>query len=63
MEFCREKVESSWTASHCLVLASGNEVFWIPGIGLSEKLRVAPGNAASHMIRLVDLALDSSTFC
>ncbi len=63
MEFCREKVESSWTASHCLVLASGNEVFWIPGIGLSEKLRVAPGNTASHMIRLVDLAIDSSTFC
>jgi tRNA(Ile)-lysidine synthase len=58
-EFCRARVESSWTASHCLVLASGNEVFWIPGIGLSEKLRVSPGGTASHMIRLIDLAADS----
>jgi tRNA(Ile)-lysidine synthase len=59
-EFCRARVESSWTASHCLVLASGNEVYWIPGIGLSEKLRVTPGGTASHMLRLVDLAADSA---
>jgi tRNA(Ile)-lysidine synthase len=62
-EFCRATVEASWTASHCLVLASGNEVFWIPGIGLSEKLRVAPGKAASHMIRLIDLSPDNTDFC
>lgn len=59
-EFCRARIEASWTASHCLVLAAGNEVYWIPGIGLSEKLRVTPGGTASHMLQLVELATDSA---
>lgn len=60
---CRAKIETQWSASHCPVLASENEVLWIPGVGVSEKLRVQPDGKPTHRIRLVDLASGSSTIC
>ena len=61
-ELCRARVDTSWSASHCLVLASASEILWIPGIGISEKLKPAPGGNPSHTIRLVDLVTDNP-FC
>lgn len=42
------------------LLACGQEVLWIPGIGLSEKLRVS--SKPSHVLKLLDIAVDQVTF-
>ncbi len=43
------------------VLASGEEVLWVPGVGISEKLRVI--DRPTHAIKLLDIAIGESTFC
>ncbi|MBA3857641.1 MAG: tRNA lysidine(34) synthetase TilS [Cyanobacteria bacterium PR.3.49] len=43
------------------VLACGEEVLWVPGVGLSEKLRV--NGRPTHVIKLLDIAIGESTFC
>jgi len=43
------------------VLASGEEVLWVPGIGISEKLRVT--GLATHELKWLDIGIDASTFC
>ncbi|MBP9091125.1 tRNA lysidine(34) synthetase TilS [bacterium] len=47
------------------VLADEQEVLWVPGYGLSQKVKV--GKVASHRLSLIDLASDSgktdSSFC
>ena len=43
------------------VLACGEEVLWVPGVGLSEKLRVH--GRPTHVIKLLDIAIGESTFC
>lgn len=42
------------------LLACGDEVLWIPGVGLSEKLR-AEGKP-SHVLKLLDIGVDQSVF-
>lgn len=42
------------------LLACGDEVLWIPGVGLSEKLRVE--GKPSHVLKLLDIGVDQSTF-
>lgn len=36
----RASLDPQWSVSQCVVLAIGAEVLWIPGVGLSERLRV-----------------------
>lgn len=43
------------------VLAIGEEVLWVPGVGISEKLRVT--GQATHCLKLLDIGLGESTFC
>jgi tRNA(Ile)-lysidine synthase len=42
------------------VLADDQEVLWVPGYGLSQKVRV--GTIASHRLSLIDLVRDSGKF-
>lgn len=43
------------------VLACEDEVLWIPGVGLSEKLRVT--GRPTHVLKLLDIAVGESTLC
>lgn len=43
------------------VLACGEEVLWVPGVGMSEKLRVS--GRPTHIIKLLDIAIGESAFC
>ncbi|MBA3992644.1 MAG: tRNA lysidine(34) synthetase TilS [Cyanobacteria bacterium DS2.3.42] len=43
------------------VLACDDEVLWVPGVGLSEKLRVT--GRPTHEIKLLDIGIGESTFC
>lgn len=43
------------------VLASGEEVLWVPGVGISEKLRVT--GLATHELKWLDIGVGASTFC
>jgi tRNA(Ile)-lysidine synthase len=43
------------------VLACGDEVLWVPGVGISEKLRV--GGRPTHILKLLDIAVEESVFC
>lgn len=43
------------------VLACADEVLWVPGVGLSEKLRV--NGLATHALKLLDIGIGESTFC
>lgn len=42
------------------VLADDQEVLWVPGYGLSQKVRV--GTSATHRLSLIDLVRDSGNF-
>lgn len=35
-----------------LVLASGNQVLWAPGLGISHQLRIRPKTAPTHLLKL-----------
>jgi tRNA(Ile)-lysidine synthase len=50
----RNCLDPHWTVHKCVVLAAGDEVLWIPGIGLSEKLRVR--NQPTHRFAILTLA-------
>jgi tRNA(Ile)-lysidine synthase len=54
------KSEQSWRKS-ALVLADQDEVLWIPGIGLSNKVRV--NNKPSHRLFWLDIAQDEGELC
>ncbi len=43
------------------VLASGEEVLWVPGVGISEKLRVT--GRPTHTLKLLDIGIGESTLC
>ncbi len=43
------------------VLACDDEVLWVPGVGLSEKLRVT--GRPTHVIKLLDIGIGESTLC
>lgn len=43
------------------VLACGDEILWVPGVGISEKLRVT--GLATHVLKLLDIGIGDSTFC
>jgi tRNA(Ile)-lysidine synthase len=62
-ESMRTEIDRYWTASHCLVLASGREVLWIVGVAVGEKLTLPPGHRPRHSIRFKRLASDSGGFC
>ncbi len=52
----RRCLDPHWTVNQCLVLAAGEEILWIPGIGLSEKFRAHC--APVHRLRILALASD-----
>lgn len=52
--------KSSSGSARILVIADQMEVIWIPGIGLSNKVRVS--NRPSHKLSLIPLAPDSMPF-
>lgn len=43
------------------VLASGEEVLWVPGVGISEKLRVT--GRPTHTLKLLDIGIGETTLC
>lgn len=43
------------------VLASGEEVLWVPGVGISEKLRVT--GRPTHTLKLLDIEIGESNLC
>lgn len=43
------------------VLASDEEVLWVPGVGISEKLRVT--GRPTHTLKLLDIGIGESTLC
>ena len=59
----RAALDPHWTASHCLVLASGREVLWIVGVAVSEKLTLRNGQKAHHKIEFQSLLSDIATLC
>ena len=46
-------LETGFTVSHCTVLACGQEVLWVPGIGLSEKVKTLAQAKPTHKLSLV----------
>jgi tRNA(Ile)-lysidine synthase len=48
-------LEPGYLVSHCIVLASGKEVLWVPGIGLSEHLKVKANSEPTYRLVIVDL--------
>jgi hypothetical protein len=48
-------LEPGYLVSHCIVLASGKEVLWVPGIGLSEHVKVTANSRPTHRLVIVDL--------
>jgi tRNA(Ile)-lysidine synthase len=52
----RDSLDPVWTVNQCVVLAAGDEVLWIPGFGISEKLRVR--NQPTHRLAILNLASD-----
>jgi tRNA(Ile)-lysidine synthase len=52
----RNCLDPQWTVNKCVVLAAGDEVLWIPGIGMSEKLRVR--NKPTHRFAILTLGND-----
>lgn len=59
----RKSLDPYWTPGQCLVLASGQEVLWIIGVAVSEKLKLQPGQKARHNIKFGRLASDSGALC
>jgi tRNA(Ile)-lysidine synthase len=55
----RQSLDAKWTQTKCIVLANENEVLWIPGVGLSERIRVR--NQPSHKMSILPLAADFAT--
>ncbi|MBX9948549.1 MAG: tRNA lysidine(34) synthetase TilS [Candidatus Obscuribacterales bacterium] len=49
------------SAKRQFVLASGEEVFWVPGVGISEKLRVT--GLATHALKWLDIGIGATTLC
>jgi tRNA(Ile)-lysidine synthase len=58
---CCERLDRNWSVQSCIVLASGQEIFWIPGVGMSEKLRVR--SSASYILRFLSLEPDRTNIC
>ncbi|MDR3614031.1 MAG: tRNA lysidine(34) synthetase TilS [Candidatus Obscuribacterales bacterium] len=48
-------LEPGYLVSHCIVLASGKEVLWVPGIGLSEHVKVSANSEPTYRLVIVDL--------
>lgn len=53
--------EEPTPGSKQFVLACGEEVVWVPGVGISEKLRVT--GLATHVLKLLDIGVGDSAFC
>ncbi len=49
------------SAGKLFVLACGEEVLWVPGVGISEKLRVT--GRPTHTIKLLDIGIGDSALC
>jgi tRNA(Ile)-lysidine synthetase-like protein len=47
--------ERGYLVSQCIILASGQEVLWVPGIGLSERVKVKLNTRPTHRLSIVDL--------
>jgi tRNA(Ile)-lysidine synthase len=59
----RLDIEPNWSPTHCPVLVSGDEVVWVPGVGLSEKLRVKDGGKPSHLLKWLELGSPEVSVC
>ncbi len=53
--------EETQDGKRTFVLACGDEILWVPGVGISEKLRVS--GLATHVLKLLDIGISDSTFC
>jgi tRNA(Ile)-lysidine synthase len=53
--------EETQDGKRTFVLACGDEILWVPGVGISEKLRVT--GLATHVLKLLDIGISDSTFC
>ena len=53
-------LESGYLVSHCIVLAAGKEILWVPGIGLSEQMKVKANSRPTHRLLIVDLAEETN---
>jgi tRNA(Ile)-lysidine synthase len=57
----RENEEEQWLSSPRVVLADQEEIIWVPGIGLSEKIKVK--DKPSHRISWLPIAPDEHNVC
>jgi hypothetical protein len=52
-----ERSNAAWSAGgNLIVLANEQEVLWVPGVGLSDRLRVH--SRPTHVLRLMKIAAD-----
>ncbi|MCC7530890.1 MAG: tRNA lysidine(34) synthetase TilS [Candidatus Melainabacteria bacterium] len=57
----QEDDEATTGRRRLYVLASGEEVLWVPGVGISEKLRVT--GRPTHTLKLLDIGIGETTLC
>jgi tRNA(Ile)-lysidine synthase len=53
-------LEAGYLVSHCIILTSGKEVLWVPGIGLSDQVKVTANTRATHRLSIVDLTEETN---